>query len=105
MPTSLRNFEQDSVLATRVHSIVDTTLAIDMHTHLFAPEFGAQLNLWGVDELLTYHYLVAEVFRYLDMPFEKFWRLPKAQQAELIWEQLFIKNSPMTAASYVCPSV
>jgi len=40
------------------------------------------LLLWGIDELLTYHYLVAEVFRYLDVPYEKFWALSKAQQAE-----------------------
>ena len=29
---------------------------IDVHTHLFMPSLGA-LGLWGIDELLTYHYL------------------------------------------------
>jgi hypothetical protein len=35
----------------------------DIHTHLYAPSFG-KLGLWGIDELLTYHYLEAEFFRY-----------------------------------------
>jgi hypothetical protein len=34
---------------------------IDLHTHLLPPSHGA-LCLWGIDELLTYHYLVAEYF-------------------------------------------
>jgi len=34
---------------------------VDVHTHLFPPEHG-DLMLWGIDELLTYHYLVAEFF-------------------------------------------
>ncbi|MGC4030611.1 MAG: hypothetical protein QM754_02520 [Tepidisphaeraceae bacterium] len=57
----------------------------DMHTHLYPPGFGtpdsgaagnddpAGLLLWGVEELLTYHYLVAEVYRVAPMPFDKFW--------------------------------
>lgn len=35
---------------------------VDLHTHLFPPSHGA-LMLWGVDELLTYHYLIAEYFQ------------------------------------------
>jgi hypothetical protein len=35
---------------------------IDLHTHLFPPSHGP-LMLWGIDELLTYHYLVAEFFQ------------------------------------------
>jgi hypothetical protein len=31
---------------------------IDLHTHLLPPSHGS-LCLWGIDELLTYHYLVA----------------------------------------------
>ena len=30
------------------------------------------------------------------MPFENFWQLPKTRQAELIWDALFIKNSPVS---------
>jgi hypothetical protein len=35
---------------------------VDLHTHLFPPSHG-QLMLWGIDELLTYHYLIAEYFQ------------------------------------------
>ena len=37
-----------------------------MHTHLFPLEFG-ELSRWGIDDLLTYHYLVAEVMRSADV--------------------------------------
>ena len=37
-----------------------------MHTHLFPPGFG-DLSRWGIDNLLTYHYLVAEVMRATDV--------------------------------------
>jgi len=36
-----------------------------MHPHLHDPAFG-ELLVWGIDELLVYHYLVAEAFRYPD---------------------------------------
>jgi hypothetical protein len=41
---------------------VNTTPAIDLHTHLF-PSSHENLFLYGIDELLTYHYLVAEYFQ------------------------------------------
>src|SRR4051812_15329788 len=69
----------------------------DIHTHLYDPAFGPLL-LWGIDELLTYHYLVAESFRYFDMPYERFWSASKTQQADWIWEKLFVQNSPISEA-------
>jgi len=82
-------------VAAAVEEAVARTPISDIHTHLYDPAFG-KLLLWGIDELLTYHYLVAESFRYIDMPFANFWELPKARQAELIWDALFIKNSPIS---------
>jgi hypothetical protein len=82
-------------VAAAVEEAVARTPVSDIHTHLYDPAFGSLL-LWGIDDLLTYHYLVAESFRYLDVPFEKFWQLSKQQQADLIWEQLFLKNSPVS---------
>jgi hypothetical protein len=58
-------------VAAAVEEAVARTPVSDIHTHLYDPAFG-KLLLWGVDELLTYHYLVSESFRYLDLPFEKF---------------------------------
>jgi hypothetical protein len=80
-----------------IDRLVTTTPVYDIHTHLYDPAFGPLL-LWGIDELLTYHYLIAEVFRYLDMPYEKFWVLSTAGQADLVWEKLFIENSPISEA-------
>src|SRR5262245_18500825 len=88
---------KNSKLTTMVESVVASTPIFDIHTHLYDPAFG-ELLLWGIDELLVYHYLVAESFRYLDLPYEKFWALPTTRQAELIWDALFIQNSPISEA-------
>ena len=55
-------------LKTAVLDAVDTQSITDIHTHLFSPPFG-ELLLWGIDELLTYHYLIAEVFRKSDVSY------------------------------------
>ncbi len=49
-------------LRRHVNEVMATTPVLDMHTHLYAPQFGL-LNLRGIDELLNYHYLIAELFR------------------------------------------
>ena len=84
-------------LATQVEQVVAATPITDMHTHLYDPAFG-ELLLWGIDELLVYHYLVAEAFRYLDLPYEKFWALSQTEQANLVWEKVFLQNSPVSEA-------
>lgn len=70
----------------------------DIHTHIYPAEFKA-LSLWGIDELLTYHYLVAEFFRFSDMAYDDFYNLPKGRQAELVWATLFVDNSPVSEAT------
>jgi len=80
-----------------VDQVVKTTPVFDIHTHLYDPAFRSLL-LWGIDELLVYHYLVAEVFRYLDGSYDEFWQLPKSRQAEVIWDQLFVRHSPVSEA-------
>jgi hypothetical protein len=89
--------ERTGPLRALVHQIVDETPVYDIHTHLYDPAFG-ELLLRGIDELLIYHYLVAEAFRWIDLPYEKFWALPKAQQAEKIWNALFLEHSPISEA-------
>jgi hypothetical protein len=84
-------------LRQTVTEIVEQTPVFDIHTHLYDPAFG-ELLLWGIDDLLTYHYLIAEGFRYFDMPYEKFWALTKEQQAQHIWDALFIDHSPVSEA-------
>ena len=87
--------ERRNALAAQVEKAVATTQVFDIHTHLYDPAFG-ELLLWGIDDLLVYHYLVAEAFRHLDLPYEKFWALSKTQQADLIWDALFRQHSPIS---------
>lgn len=85
-------------LRRQVSEAVGGVAVFDMHTHLFAPEFDG-LNLSGIDELLTYHYLVAETFRTARVGYEEFWRLSKAEQADLVWRTLFVENAPVSEAA------
>jgi hypothetical protein len=96
-----------------VHTAVARQPILDMHTHLYPPSFGTTLSgksgqrddagllLWGIDELLTYHYLVAEVYRIVPpsaVPYEQFWKMSKRQQADHIWKHLFIERAPISEA-------
>jgi hypothetical protein len=87
----------DQIQST-VIDVLATTQCIDIHTHLYPPAFE-KLGLWGIDELLTYHYLEAEFFRSSDMLLERYWSLPKRDQADAIWRALFVENSPISEAT------
>ena len=87
----------DQIRST-VQEVLATTPFLDVHTHLFAPSFGA-LGLWGIDELLTYHYLEAELFRSSSISPERYWGLSKREQADAIWQVLFVENSPVSEAT------
>src|SRR5215213_9159329 len=87
-----------AALRRHVEEAVNRTPVIDMHTHLYAPEFGG-LNLSGIDELLTYHYLVAETFRSARLSYDDFWRLPKSARADLVWRTLFVEHAPLSEAA------
>ena len=93
----LSSAKSSAALADLVQKAVDSTQVYDIHTHLYDPAFK-DLLLWGIDDLLVYHYLVAESFRYLDIPFKDFWKLRKDEQADVIWNQLFIEHSPVSEA-------
>jgi hypothetical protein len=84
-------------LAAVVERTVQETPVFDIHTHLYNAAFG-DLLLWGIDDLLVYHYLIAEAFRYFDMPYQTFWDMPKPRQAECLWNVLFIEHSPVSEA-------
>jgi hypothetical protein len=85
-------------LRRQVAEIVDATPVFDIHTHLYAPGFGA-LGLSGIDELLTYHYLVAETMRATAVTHERFWTLGKVEQADLVWKTLFVESTPLSEAA------
>lgn len=86
-------------LKNAVREAVAKTAAIDLHTHLF-PGQHSSLLLWGIDELLTYHYLVSEMFMVApaEVTHESFFALPKSQQADLVWKHLFLERSPLSEA-------
>jgi hypothetical protein len=85
-------------VADQVRDVLDTTDFIDIHTHLFAPEFG-NLGLSGIDELLTYHYLEAELFRFSAISPNRYFALSKTQRAEIVWRTLFLDHSPLSEAA------
>ncbi len=102
-----------NAIGTAVNDAIRSQKICDMHTHLYPPTFGtpvpnrtgksdpAGLMLWGIDELVTYHYLIAEVFRVVpssELPYETFWSWPKQRQADHIWQYLFVENTPVSEA-------
>jgi hypothetical protein len=89
---------QTARLEAVVGEVLAATQVIDIHTHLFAPGFGS-LGLWGIDHLLTYHYLEAELFRFSPIRPERYRALPISQRADLIWKTLFVENTPISEAT------
>ncbi len=102
-----------SQLRRVVHEVMADQPIVDMHTHVYPPTFGtpspnavgrtdpAGLMLWGVDELVTYHYLICEVYRVVpatQLPYEQFWKMSKSQQADHIWKHLFVERTPLSEA-------
>src|SRR5205823_6309228 len=92
----------DALIPSQIEPVVEEVLSstpfVDIHTHLFSPAFG-KLGLWGIDELLTYHYLEAEFFRSSDMPPDHYWKLSKREQADAIWQVLVVENTPISEAT------
>jgi hypothetical protein len=85
-------------LRAEVEIVVNSTAVMDAHTHLFPPEFK-ELCLYGIDELLTYHYLTAEALRSARIAYEQFWAMSKTGQADLVWKTLFVDNTPTSEAT------
>jgi len=85
-------------LRTTVEDELREIPCLDVHTHLFMPALG-RLGLWGIDELLTYHYLEAELFRSSTMTPEQYWNLSKQHRADAIWKTLFVDNTPVSEAT------
>jgi hypothetical protein len=83
----------------QVTNIINDTAVADIHTHLYSEAFG-DLMLWGIDELLTYHYLTPELLRLRpDIKPRDYFKLGKKEQAELVWQELFIAQTPLSEAA------
>src|SRR3954449_11790610 len=113
MQTNMPPLTTRPALAQAVARILADQPVRDMHTHAYPASFGtpvpnatgrtdpAGLMLWGIDELLTYHYLVAEVYRVVPagrLPYAQFWALSKTEQADHIWKHLFLERTPLSEA-------
>src|SRR5262245_29596614 len=85
-------------LCATVTRVVQETPVVDMHTHLYSEQFGS-IGLWGLDELINYHYLIAEIFRFSPISYQEFWAMDTPGQAEAIWKALFEQNSPLSEAT------
>ena len=85
-------------LRAEIEMVVNSTPVMDAHTHLFPPEFH-ELCLFGIDELLTYHYLTAETFRSSGIAHHQFWAMSKTDQADIVWKTLFVDNTPTSEAA------
>jgi hypothetical protein len=85
-------------IRTAVDAALASTPFIDVHTHLFMPSLGG-LGLWGIDELVTYHYLEAELFRSSTVNPAEYFALTKEGKADLIWRTLFVENAPISEAT------
>jgi hypothetical protein len=88
----------EAQLPSIVEDILASTQFVDIHTHLFTPAFG-KIGLWGIDELLTYHYLEAEFFRFSDTTPSHYCSLSKREKADAIWKTLFVENTPISEAT------
>ncbi|MBK8979522.1 MAG: glucuronate isomerase [Planctomycetes bacterium] len=96
MDTVDRTHALRGALAELVRTELGALPITDLHTHLFDPAMG-DLLLSGVDELLTYHYHVAELFRACPgLSPEEFFALPRPAQADLVWRELFVERSPLS---------
>lgn len=95
-PTSM--LQTPESIRAAAFSAVENAVVTDMHTHLYAPEFGP-LNLWGIDALLNYHYLIAELFRVATIAYDEFWAMPQTDQADLIWREIFVQRPPISEAA------
>jgi len=102
MATLVAHEAKPAAAAGAILSMVEQALQaipfIDVHTHLFQPSLGS-LGLWGIDELITYHYLEAELFRSCPLAPEKYFGLSKREKADLIWRTLFVENAPVSEAT------
>jgi len=77
---------------------LETPIPVDVHTHLYSARFS-ELLLWGFDELVTYHYLIAEVCRTnRSVSPDEYYAMTKREQADYIWRSLFVDESPVSEA-------
>ena len=84
-------------LKQTITEIINATEIFDIHTHLFPAEFK-KYHLSGISEVLNYHYLIAELLTTTNINVKNFYELTKIEKANIIWEELFLKRTPISEA-------
>lgn len=97
MQPSAKRQVNASELRLAVERMVKEAGVVDVHTHLY-PGCCDRLLLRGIDDLLTYHYLVVETLRYGHVEPHRFFAMSKRQQADEVWRVLFAEHSPLSEA-------
>ncbi|MCP4588764.1 hypothetical protein [Pseudoalteromonas sp.] len=87
-----------SEVGSTVNDVISNTPIIDIHTHLF-PESFTQFSLSGIEDLLTYHYLMVEALSITGMDPEIYFSMEKKQQAKFVWDNLFVLRTPISEAA------
>lgn len=79
-----------------IESTMNNCKVIDLHSNLFPYQY-MELCLYGIDNLLTYHNLIYDLFIVWNgLTPEEFYKLDKITQADIIWEELFIRRTPIS---------
>jgi len=84
-------------LSNKLLNIINTTPIFDLHTHLFPPNHD-NFFLSGFNNLLSYHYLIAELLTATDIDASTFYSYNDEKKASIIWNELFEKRTPVSEA-------
>ena len=82
----------------KILKIINQTSIVDIHTHLF-PQSHKPYFLSGSDDIFNYHYLTAEFLSSSKFNPISFFKFSKTKRAELVWQYLFVDNTPISEAS------
>ena len=74
-----------------ISQLLDQIEIFDFHTHLFPPEHKNYF-LTGIDELLNYHYLIAELFITCNVKAKIFNTLSKLKKQKLFGMSCLLKE-------------
>ena len=87
----MKNLKED------LNRIINNTEIFDIHTHLFPSNYKTY-HLSGISQVLNYHYLIAELLTSTNVTPNFFYNLNNKDRAKIIWEELFLKQTPVSEA-------
>lgn len=89
----------ESFIYNSVKRTIDCYPLVDIHTHLYPPSM-APLALFGINKLLGYHYITAELKRVCpSLCLSEFSKQSEDAQADFVWRKLFVERTPLSEAT------